>query len=195
MAIKSQHSFTFSYNFIYHHIIQTNEQRVSVAWLFKFLYLAAIKNRYTNTIPLFQGSLHQSFSQRKNTIDCMNNLIYPTVLSDWISKYSKAGPSSAIAADMKVVLHTSWQMFIFLFHERHLHSHIIKFKVIFTAFIFSSWSYWQSSIYLLEFRTQIFSDLFCCAVKTHGTQNKFKTLAMCLFLIWSAFIYVDLLFN
>lgn len=44
-------------------------------------------------------------------------------------------------------------------------------------------------------KTEIFSDLFCCAVKTHGTQNEFKTLAMCLFLIWSASIHADLLFN
>lgn len=44
-------------------------------------------------------------------------------------------------------------------------------------------------------KTKIFSDPFCCVVKTHGTQNEFKTLAMCLFLIWSASIDIDLLFN
>lgn len=122
-------------------------------------------------IPLFQGSPHQSFSQTKNTTECMNNLNCPTVLSDWISNCSRQDPQVPLLLTWKLYFSVADKCLYFYFHKRQLPSPIIKFKVIFTTFIFSSWSYWQSWIYLLEFRRQIFSDLLCCALKTHGTQN------------------------
>lgn len=110
VAIKSQHSFTFSYNFIYHHIIQNNEQGVSAMWLFKLLYLASIKNPYSN-ISHYSREAHTrvSHKQKYNRVHEQFKLPY---CPQWLDlKLLKAGPSSAIAADMKVVLHCSWQMF------------------------------------------------------------------------------------
>lgn len=62
---------------------------------------------HTNTTTLFQRKPNQSFSQRKVTGEYMNNLSRLIGQSDWISNYSKEGPSSTIAANIKIVIHCS----------------------------------------------------------------------------------------
>lgn len=147
----------------------------------------------TNSIPRFQGSPQQGSSHSKNTRESRNNSNCPVVPSDWISNHSRTlkchccWHGSCTSLQLTNVYGFVSTKDTFILALLNLRSYL--------QLLFSVHGLIDSLQFIFWNSEEKYFQIFAAVQWEHMGLSEFKGLVMCLFLIWSASVYVDLLFN